>query len=302
MTFAIQFMTNLIEQLIIVRAYCKLLDMRSNVVFGVLHITGMIVAIVADYLWAVPFVRTIIMGPAVVIALPIACSRDPLRKRVLRCAIIITVMLLSAFLAYLILAALLGSFEIEGSTYASPMSAFIGLMVSVTCVGLGFEVLLALVARLEKRKDITLMPQLVLLLLWSYIISVICFTLADDRSYMVGADLSAVACIYYAFVLALCGASVALFRGDVKTVQHESQRTLTDEQSKLVRAEIDAATRRASNTRRLHHVLANKAATICELAERGDMHNAQAYLNALRDQASHAVDATSDGLDTQEQT
>lgn len=300
MTSVIEFMANFISQLILIRAYCKLLDMRSNVVFGILSMTGMIIAIVVDALLTAPFFETVVMGPIVVFVLPVACSRGPLKQRVLRCTLALTTTLVSVSVVYLILSALLGEFTVEGSGYVNSTSAFIGSALSTVCMGFGTEVLLALVARFEKRKDVTLIPPFVLLLLWSYVISVICFTFASDKRYVVSANLSAVVCIYYALVLALCFASAAFFRGDVKTARHESQRTLTDEQSKIIRAEIDAATKRASNTRRLHHVLANKVATICELAERGDTHNAEAYLNVLRDQANNSVNASSDGPDTWE--
>lgn len=298
MNETIQFLASLVTQLILIRAYCKLLDMRSNVVFGVLSVAGMIVALVVDALFAVPLFRTAVMGPVVFLVLPIACSRGPLRQRVLRCALIVTAMMLSLLPLTLMLLAIYGASVTENMGYTNATSALINLFISVASTAFFMEVLLALVARWEKRKDITLVPPFVLLLLWSYLITVFCFTLAGNRAYGGDLRLGIVACAYYVLVLALCAASVALFRGDVQTARHESQRALTDEQSKLVRAEIDAATKRAATTRRLHHVLANKAETICELVERGDTQGAKTYLCALRDQAGQATNTSSDGPDT----
>lgn len=290
----IQFASNLITQLIIVRAYCKLFNMRSNVVFGMLSIGGMIVAIGVDALFSVPLFRTAFMGPVVFFVLPLACSRGPLRQRVLRCALILTAMMVSVMPSALVLAVCFGPSAVELTGYGSETTALLSLVLSTTSSGFCIEVLLALMARWEKRQDVTLMPPIVLLLLWSYLISVFCFTLAGNQSYSVDPKLSVASSAYYVLVLALCAVSALLFRGDVQTAWRESQRTLTDEQSKLVRAEIDVATKRAAVTRRLHHVLANEASTICELVEQGDTRSARTYLNALREQAHRAISSSDD--------
>jgi hypothetical protein len=262
---------------------------NTNVVFGALSIVGMIIALSVDDLFDVPLFRTAIMGPVVFFVLPLACSQGPLGQRVLRCALILTAMIGSIMPTTLILAFSFGPSWVEVGGYTNVTSSVLTLTLSSTSTSLCLEVLLALVARWEKRRDITLMPPFVLLLLWSYLMNVFCYTLAGNESYAADPTLGIVSSAYYVLVLALCALSALLFRTDVRTAWHESQHTLTDEQSKLVRAEIDAATRRAAVTRRLHHVLANKAATICELVERGDTCGAKTYLNALREQANLAI-------------
>ncbi len=296
MAAIIQFIANLISQLIIARAYCKLFNMRSNVVFTTLSIAGMIIALAVDALFDAPLFRTAIMGPVVFFVLPLACSRGPLGQRILRCALILTAMMVSILPMTLILALGFGPSVVELG-YTSVMPAILTLILSSTSTGFFVEVLLALVARWEKRRDITLMPPFVLLLLWSYLMSVFCFTLAGNESYTADPALGIASSAYYVLVLVLCAISAMLFRGDVRTAWHESQRTLTDEQSKLVHAEIDAAAKRAAITRRLHHVLVNKAETICELVERGETRGAKTYLDALREQAEQAVNLSSEDTD-----
>lgn len=282
---AVRIMVNVLVELMIIRTYCAALDMRSNTVFAILNLTGMFLGFAVDALGASPFVRTAVIAPAVFIVLPVAYSKGPLRQRITRCAIICTAMMIANHLTNLILIGMIDPSLLTSFDSISPSLAVLVSIATLLSSALTFETLLLFFRRHDKMDDFYITPSLVVLLLWSYALTAFSVSFATPNPYSLDVSLTFAHVAYYVLLVFLCVAAIAMFREDVYATGRASKHTASARQSKHMRAEIDAAVRRAAIARRLHHELASTTQWVVDLAYEGNTCKANAYLDALRAQA-----------------
>ncbi len=286
---AMRLITNILAELLIIRTYCKLLDMKSNVVFAIINMSGMALGLALDTLSANSLVRTAVIAPAVFIVFPIAYSRGPLRSRVLRCALLTATLMFVGLGSDMMLVLIFGPDAFLTASTGSSLIVMVSVFVSTSLMAVTLEVMTSLFNRIDRNLDNGVVRPLIVLLLWSYGISILGTYFSTGGLYSIDASFSVVSTVYYVLVLLLCTTSIALLRQDYFATRRASDRTALARQSKHMRTEIDAATRQAAITRRLRHELSNSSPAIVESAKSGKTKTANVYLDALRAQAQSVI-------------
>ena len=289
---AMRLITNILAELLIIRAYCKLLDMKSNVVFAIINMSGMALGLALDTLNVNSLVRTAVIAPIVFVVFPIAYSRGPLRSRVLRCTLLAAVLMLVGLASDMMLVLIFGPDAFQPGSTGSSLIIMVSVFASTSLMAVALEAMISFFNRIDRNLDTGVVPSLVALLLWSYGISILGTYFSTDGLYSIDASFSVVSTVYYVLVLLLCTTSIALLRQDYYATRRASDRTALARQSKHMRTEIDAATRQAAITRRLRHERANSSPAIVESAKNGNAEKAHAYLDALRTQAQSVMGNT----------
>ena len=274
---------NIIVGLLTIRAYCLVLDLRSNRVFAVCHLLNVTANIMALKLGWPLWLRVFFINPSTTLIMPIAYSRGALSMRIIRVLTILLIVLPAE-------AASVGTYMLLGnrpyfSTIDESNYVDIGLTYCVTVLlgTLLIESLIFFYRRADRELDADIAPAILANMFACYLLSLI----IDIR--IIDTMLDGPVILATVGLVALIEAAYALSTITVAHRDAVSKRILADEaararQARHVKQAIEASTLKAGAMRRLRHDLANQVDLVYELAESGHTHEASQYLDDLRSQ------------------
>ena len=280
---------NLYTQLVTIHATCKVLTMRSRAVFAVLNMLGACAGIVLQELNVWTSVRTLVLGPAVVIVLPIVCATDPLRTRLTRCAILMASTFVSVYLAGTITVALGAASDqlpMSGAGTAEAVICFVMLIIMHTCI---MEWTAYALGSPDHERDGALGLPATVLLFWSYALNtIVSYQLLSPNQLSI---VPAVLMLLYFILELILSLSILSSARTMARIQREAtNRTLSDQQSAQIRTEVETSLRMSKGMKLLRHDLANQVLAIGELARSGRTEEANQTLADLETRARLLAD------------
>lgn len=246
-----------IMRLLVIRAYCLVLDLRSNRVFAVCHLLNVTTNIVALKLGWPLWLRVFVINPSTSIIMPIAYSRGALSMRIIRVLTVCTIILPAE-------AASVGTYMLLGngpyfSTINENNYVDIGLTYCVTVLlgTLLIESLILFYRRADHTLDAQIAPAVLANMFACYLLSLLLYvrtidTMLDDP--IILATVGSIALIEAAYALS----TITIARRD-----SVAKRILADEaacmrQARHVKQAIEASALKVVAMRRLRHDLANQ--------------------------------------------
>ena len=279
---------NVIWQAVLICTLCRILSMRSNVVFAAVNMGLMGVMLILEYSELPRITNALMLAPLINIAFPIAYSRGSLRTRTVR---VLVVQVTVAFSEVLVSAlyALTANGAID--PVAAPDRVDIGIAAAAYIVALivqaGLtELIVHIFRRREGARRGSPYPPVILYLLWSYLL--VMFSQMQLAATYARDSFRIISLIYPLFTLGIGIATLAITFREECIGREATTRSASARQEKHMRREVAASARRVAAICRLRHDLANQIALINELERLGDDKRADATLAELQSRA-HAI-------------
>ena len=290
----VRLIANLFLQGMMIHTFCELLEMRSKRVFALVSMLGMVACLSLEEFGLPPVVRVILAGPVLIIGFPILYSRGPLPVRASRAVIVNTGVILTEFVGNFIQGAFLGVDMPTSPRDTNVAGIALTYAIMLPLVAITFQSIIAFFKRTDRYHDATFDPPIIALLIWTYMLTVAAsfrLTVADIQH----GSLPFVMLVYTVLAIIIAFATLELVRRSVQSHREATTREAALTQDERVRDEIESLVRRSTETRRLRHDLANQMDIVCELAEKGHIEEALAYVDRLQKRARHIVSPT-DGV------
>lgn len=276
--------SNIILQLLIIRAFCHLLDIRSKPLFSALMLATLGFGFFERLVDLSYDIHVSIFGPLSLLFLPITLSKGPLGPRITKTFLVASATLASEGLAVafcnlvgveILPTIAFGSDEvIQSNMIVAYISALIFAMVLLEILIFIFDEVL----------DVTLSTPALALLLSSYLLSGALFRRA--HAVMITTLTFRTATLLTTLLtLALCITLVYLTRKDVLANMESANRMARMRQARHVCTEVEGIAQRSSDVRCLRHDLANQIEVVEQLAHQGQTQEADGYLETLIEQA-----------------
>lgn len=263
---------------------CRVLVMRSNIVFVVSSLASIVLAQLMAQFNAPDVLRMIEGIVTFGFGLPLGMSKGPLPDRIARTVLVNLAAFASEFAGVGTHILLTGSPLPDFGNPDNPSYLIASYAVITLTAGFLFEGIVLICSRLNHNQDAAFGRPLLIGMLWSIILCAVLECLLRAASaFDTRAAITTLVSSILALVLGL--AAMPLAQKDAKTQRQLANRMASIRQVKHVRSEIEASMRRSAGIQRLHHVTANCAQTILEQAATGKINEADRYLAALQEQA-----------------
>lgn len=279
---------NVLWQALLICTLCRILSMRSNVVFAAVNMGLMGVMLLFEYLALPRIANALIFAPLINIVFPIAYSRGPLRARTVRVLVIQAIVAFSE-----VLVAALYALAANGAIdpVATPDRVDKGIaatayIVAITVQAGLTELIVYIVRRREGARRGSPYPPVILYLLWSYLL-VMFSQMQLDTTYARD-TFRVISLIYPLFTIGIGIATLAITFREERIGREATTRSASARQERHMRREVAASARRMAAIRRLRHDLANQIALVNELERLGDDERADQTLAELQSRA-HAI-------------
>ena len=282
--FAIRLCLTLLVETFIMRMSAHLLTMRSNKQYYLAELTYFFIWAPLKELPLPNFVR--VLALLIDICIPIACSVGPLSVRLSREMLIQLLMVANEMIAVVVASALTGGEGAMGTPTNRgdllPVIAAYAALISVYACET--EALIALFTRLDHHPDADIEPPAFVMMLGSLGLIILVYYRLFGRGAMVTGALAVIMgyCVLSA-VLGLLLITVA--QRDARNKREMADQMAEARQTKHVRDEVEATTRRSMDLRRLRHDLANQMGVVTGLVAEGRYDDADRYLASLEAQA-----------------
>ena len=289
-TYIASLAANLVTEFCSIRAYCKLLNIRSWRQFAFLHFVLFICAFLLQTTNGHPVPRVIIS----VVLSPLLCFW--FSKRTWK-AILARIMLLNAGMAIgeaqcMLLSLLLGGVTHPSfSDAASATPTVITFLFVTPTVIVVTEAIIVFCSHMDREPDASFgWPTLVLMFV-SYALFVLTGSLTFDNS-EAGLTITLLALAYTCICIGLGLAIHLIARRESRARRNLVNLTAMARQAKHAKSEIAASTDRTLNVRRLRHDLANQVEIVNHMAQQGRLCDADKYLATLQSQAHSLAGAS----------
>ena len=287
----IQIVPSLVTCLISIRCFCRVLDMRSNVLFGGLYLADALANLIVHFTGAPIVLRLLILNPLVSFILPVALSRGPLRKRIARTILINAVIIIVeplSMLTFWLQERQLYYEVVDASNY---LSVIITYLVTILATALVFELPIIYCGRVDQRLDAQIEKSVVALIGALSAINLFFMTRSimlatGSHTTVSGTALvvlcaSCIGCIFVAYTV------FSIARREAAARNHKTYRAAQVRHERHARFELERALQHDLALRRLRHDLANQVGIVAQLLDAGDVQEADDYLAALQGQAEH---------------
>ncbi len=268
-------------QLIVIRAFCKVLDMRSYTLYVGLYIFSYCLSFYLLSAGVPRIMNTLFINPLTNIVLPIALSRGPFRTRIIRVGIINLGGVLAettGSLIYMIIGGRMYPEAFNQETFAGVATVYTLLLLIFSIV---YEAIISICLRVDRQLDARIERPILVLMFASFL-----FVLGVIMRFDAMAATSFAASLI-TFLLSVATAAIVV--GIIAIVREEAgehRQAIHDlalaRQVKHAQAEATASVRRAANLRKLRHDMANQIDVVRELANEGRLEDADRYLVALQ--------------------
>lgn len=162
---------SLILVLITIHALCSVLAIRSQRLFAILFLAGLVTDIVCVVCGLHPAIRVVLVNPFFHIVLPVVMSSGPLRTRIMRAGVVWLIDPIAELTGFAIAAALgLNLFELDVSTSSLP-TLILMYLTALLLYALACEMVIRFFRYREGRPSTGIAPNV--LLLWSSIRSLV---------------------------------------------------------------------------------------------------------------------------------
>ncbi len=281
----IYFLVALIPEAVLIRAMCKVLDMRSVWRFIALRLFFDCVSFLFRYLPSTNGIIRLALFLATNVIVPFVMSRGPALTRLSRIVLVIAGGLLTEFVGastyHLISGGEFFPSEINQDTIASVVVIYSLLAFFASIV---MEFIITLYARIDRDRDAMLEPPVIFLSLVMFVgFDALLMRTNDAGVYsLMGPFLCFLCCLC---TLGSCMALLAVARRDAEATRLAADQVAVARQERHVRGEIEASVQRTTQMSRLRHDLANQVEVVEQLAAQGRYDEADQYLEDLQAQA-----------------
>ena len=281
----IYFLVALIPEAVLIRAMCKVLDMRSTWLFITLRLAADCVSFLFRYLPNSYEIMKLVMFVTINVLIPFVMSRGPALTRLSRIVLVIAGGLLTEFVGastyHLISGGEFFPSEINQDTIASVVVIYSLLAFFASIV---MEFIITVCARIDRDRDAMLEPPVIFLSLVMFVgFDALLGRTNDAGVYsLMGPFLCFLCCLC---TLGSCMALLAVARRDAEATRLAADQVAFARQERHVRGEIEASVRRTTEMSRLRHDLANQVEVVEGLAAQGRFADADQYLVRLQLQA-----------------
>lgn len=280
----VAFTTNIALQLLLIRAYCRILEIRAKGLFSLLLMATLALGFLERVVDLDYGTHVSIFGPLTLFVFPVVMSSGPLRTRITKSLLVASAVLASEGIAV----ALCGLMGINipptialGSGAVSQQDM---LVAYISALVFAFLLLEALITIFDDVMDATLSSPALSLLVFSYMLSSATFRRAH-LSIETSSLYSTTTMVTTLVTLALCIALVYMTRSGVQASRESANRFARIRQARHIHTEVIGITRRSQAIHRLRHDLANQIGVVSQLASQERFEEADDYLRALIEQS-----------------
>ena len=276
---------NVAYELVVIRAACKILEMRSKVLFGAAILGTLAFSLLCRELGVPEGLRAAIVGPISFFVIPMAFSRGPLLKRFSRTCLLVSAALPVEFIVAISYSLLSGQSlfpspgaEVTASEYAFVYTA--GFLASA----LTHEVVITYCMRTDDRSMAPLNLAVIALIVESYVFFGFLIIRVNDAQPLGSAfNVAVLVCTLLSFAIAVTALEVA--HRDALALRSSADQAAIIRQTRHVRQEVTSMADAASTVRKLRHDLANQMGVIDELLNEGQVELAGNYVAELQRRA-----------------
>ncbi len=283
------FLVALLPEAVIIRAMCKVLDMRSNRLYVVVRLSLYCIAFSFKYLPSMPMIMELVTSITTNVIIPFVMSRGRVLSRLTRITLVnvggIVTEFVGASTYHFISGGEFFPSEINQETILAVVMVY-SLLALVA--GIMLELVITLCARIDRERDTMLEPPVIFLSLFMFIgLDVLLVRLNQAGRYgLMGPFLCLLCC------LCTLGAGMGLLvvaHRDAEAARIMADRAAMARQERHVRSVVEASVQRVTEMSRLRHDLANQVEVVERLVERGRYTDADHYLELLQLQAQALV-------------
>jgi len=281
----IYFLVALIPEAVLIRAMCKVLDMRSTWLFITLRLLADCVSFLFRYLPSTNGIIRLALFLATNVIVPFVMSRGPALTRLSRIVLVIAGGLLTEFVGastyHLISGGEFFPSEINQDTIASVVVIYSLLAFFASIV---MEFIITVYARIDRDRDAMLEPPVIFLSLVMFVgFDALLMRTNDAGVYSLMGPFLCFLCCFC--TLGSCMGLLIISRRDAEATRLAADQAALARQERHVRGEIEASVRRTTEMSRLRHDLANQVEVVDQLAAQGRYAEADRYLEGLQAQA-----------------
>ncbi len=282
----IQVLLSLILELIIMRAMCKVLDMRSYPLYVGLHLGCFCLSYYLS-LSPTPFVtRIVVINILTNFLLPIVISRGRLRSRLIRMTAVNLATVIFEGVGDFLYIFLHPGIQLSQTSLATGDTGTICLIYcAIIPIAAVVEEMVVIACRLiDDGSDAEIEIPGVLMMVLSFLFY-IPLVFRVDAAPNRGAGIYIVAAAYAFVSLVASLALISVAKRDAQASRQSANQAASIRQERHVRGEIEASVRRTTEMSRLRHDLANQVEVVEQLAAQGRYAEADQYLRSLQAQA-----------------
>ena len=287
---AMEVLGNTAVELVLIRATCKVLDMRSKALFAIGILATMAASFACRASGMPEGLRTAIIGPLSFFALPLVFSRGPMRKRISRICLLVSASLPAEFSAAISYSLLSGQslFPSPGATIPTSEYALIYAS-SILTSAITYEAVIACCMRTDSRDLVPLNLSVIALVLESYVF--FGFVIIRVNNLQEQGSFIAVAALLWTLVsFAIAVSALEIAQREAHALRDLANQVAITRQLHHIKREIRTMTHSSSSVRRLRHDLANQSDVINELLGEGHVDLAERYVLQLQNRADELTE------------
>lgn len=285
----ISIVANVLLELLIIRATCRILRIRHKALFALLVFAALALSIFERLSITPRDSQVAAFGALSSIILPIIMASDSLRSRFVK-TFLITLSALASEVLSVLICNIIGFEVYSASGLASSSLDTFNLTMTYSIGLFSAAVLLELLIHLcSSDVDISLGYPALILIAVSYILFIAVFTRAHG---VLNIGITHAMLLFTAnfLTLALSLALSSLARRDVEPRRSIADRAARVRQVRHISLETEGIVHRSLIIHRLRHDIANQMAVVLNLAQQDKIDEADRYLEALLNQTRHISD------------
>ena len=269
-------------ELIVRRAFCMVLDIRSVLLSLLLWLCCFGMSFTMLFMGFNPIVRAFIVNVLANLAIPMVMSHGPIGQRLTRIAFLNMVVLLTEIIGTLVYYMLSGQPFPSNLSEAAPLTITLVYTVLIFTTTITCEAAIALLRRTDDAWDEAFEPTAFIMMTSSFMFFVMLlvrFDLGNVESAIVPVvtGLGAILAVTISLLL------LRIARWDAQAKREIALRAANKRQIKHLMKEAERMTSRSTAMRRIRHDLANQIGIVHALADQGRFAEADEYLSGFQD-------------------
>ena len=283
--FVIQIAANIFIEFLLIRAYCKLLDLKHPVAFAALTYLFMVASALLKGTAPVGLVVILSISIMTSFALPLLLSQRPLGSSILRIGLIMAAVAIGESASMIVYGTLTGTGAFPQSIEEARLTEMaLSYIACITGIAVTLEIILLFFSRVDHQTSSPLQAPVIALTVWSYLfMMLLAQRLGVTR--ISNPMMSAASLLLSALTIIVIIAALEVAQQDLRTSQRNADQAARVRQARHIRAEVTGITRSSMSVRHLRHDMANQIGVIEELFQEGMGDKADWYLAQLQERA-----------------
>ena len=283
--FVIQIAANIVIELLLIRAYCKLLDLKHPVAFAALTYLFMVASALLKGTAPVGLVVILSISIVTSFVLPLLLSQKPLGSSILRIGLIMAAVAIGESASMIVYSTLTGAGVFPQSIEEAHLTEMaLSYIACITGIAATLEIILLFFSRVDHQTSSPLQAPVIALTIWSYLfMMLLAQRLGVTR--ISKPMMSAASLLLSALTIIVIIAALEVAQQDLRTSQRNADQAARVRQARHIRAEVTDITRSSMSVRHLRHDMANQIGVIEELFQEGMGDKADWYLAQLQERA-----------------